>query len=190
MGTQFESQNEEHEMRFGARPLAQVILWFCMWGLFNPVFAQTPEVPPSNLSEPSARIVSRLGSTQFDVGGPVASAAWSPDGKTLATVADTKRVAIWNAKTGERVWQKVSTLQANSAVHFSSDGKILIHSGSSGQWAFEVATGEPVDLESDGGASAETFVNVQRGKDRRELVWESGLKEKQRITISIEGLPA
>jgi hypothetical protein len=36
----------------------------------------------------------------------VNSAAFSPDGKLIVTGADDGRARIWNAKTGERVWQR------------------------------------------------------------------------------------
>ena len=66
-------------MRFEVDQSARVFLSVFVVGLFSPVFAQTPDVPPPKTSEPSTRFVSRLDSTRFDVGGPVASIAWSPD---------------------------------------------------------------------------------------------------------------
>ncbi len=171
-------------MRTERRVFAWMLCGMIVWGGFPSIFAQTLDVPQANNSESSPRIVARLGSTRFDMGGPVGSVAWSPDGRFLATGVYANGIALWDSKTGQRVWQQKPAFSGMHSIHFSSDGKILFKSDESGHSAFDVATGQAVDLESLSGKPADLFVSVSRSNDGKQILLKQAKKETQKILLS------
>ncbi len=56
----------------------------------------------------------------------VNSAAYSPDGKWIATASDDKTIIVWNATNSKRIWRSKVQEAAFSSVEFSQDGKRLL----------------------------------------------------------------
>jgi WD domain, G-beta repeat len=76
-------------------------------------------------------------------GGTVTSLAFSPDGKTLATVGYDRTAQTWDVATGQPIGQPMSHSEAVTAVAFSPDGQ-RIATGSKCWAAAEAAFDEAV----------------------------------------------
>jgi WD40 repeat protein len=87
--------------------------------------------------------VARLGTLRLRQEQPVATAAFSPDGKTLVTAGFDRSIRFWDSATGkeERHWP-TSSPSGTGALRYSSDGKTLILGGRDGVVRFlDAATG-------------------------------------------------
>ncbi|MBN2499010.1 MAG: PQQ-binding-like beta-propeller repeat protein [Deltaproteobacteria bacterium] len=69
---------------------------------------------------------SRLGSARFLHAGGVGDAAFSPDGKRIATGAGDRRVRVWEAASGKLLLDLPGHRQGVDAVAFSADGRRLL----------------------------------------------------------------
>jgi WD40 repeat protein len=73
---------------------------------------------------PFAEVVRRLEPT---TGAMVV--AWSPDGKRIATMGGLQeRITLWDAHTGNIIWEKAGDLGGEEALAFSSDGRFVLAS--------------------------------------------------------------
>lgn len=71
--------------------------------------------------QPIARIIQRLRPRTG-----VTALAWSPDGKTLATMGGLQeRITLWNPRTGKMLWEKLGAV-GGEAIGFSHDGRLLL----------------------------------------------------------------
>lgn len=180
-------------MRIQHHALEWAFFEIFVWGLLSPILAQTPDVPQTNSSDASPRVVSRLGSARFDVSGEVASVAWSSDGGFLATSAQagrgfgTTHLSLWNAKTGERVWQHNSPSPRPEPIAFSHDGKTIFEMGPRGHSVFDVTTGNRTDGMVPGVLLERNGLKVLCGENLQQIILERGQEDKQRVTITIEG---
>jgi WD40 repeat protein len=76
--------------------------------------------------------------------GVVRAAAFSPDGKRFATVADDKQVLIWNATNGKRVRALTGLKEAPMALAWSRGGKRLaVETDSAKAFVWNVTDGKP-----------------------------------------------
>jgi roadblock/LC7 domain-containing protein len=76
---------------------------------------------------------------------PVNAAAFSPDGRLLATASDDRTARLWDAATGQEVRQLTGHTAAVTAAAFSPDGRLLA-TASTDETArlWDVATGQEV----------------------------------------------
>src|SRR5262249_36517269 len=72
--------------------------------------------------------VARLGTVRLRHGAAVSSAAFSPDGKLLATGGHDHAVRLWEAATGKPLATKLGHTWHITSVGFSPDGKTLMSS--------------------------------------------------------------
>ncbi len=79
----------------------------------------------------------RLGTIRFRHGAPIKAAAYSPDGKTLATAGQGGTIRLWDAATGKQiaVFQREERTASIASLAFSPDGKTLAAAGTFGRSA-------------------------------------------------------
>ncbi len=140
---------------------AGVGVWARQW-LVGKVPATAPlpgleAVAPEPSSAPSPRItdrwgdplppgaVARLGTIRLLHGGGVHAAAFSPDGKLLASAGADERLCVWEAATGKPVREWPGQFDATSPIAFTTDGKQLAAGSKEGAITlWDVATGKRV----------------------------------------------
>src|SRR5262245_49913501 len=66
--------------------------------------------------------IARLGTVRFRHGGDVRALAYSPDGKTLAAVSQSRTLVLWDAATGQEFWRTEGDFDS---ITFHSDGAQL-----------------------------------------------------------------
>jgi eukaryotic-like serine/threonine-protein kinase len=115
--------------------------------------------------------------------GIITSAAFSPDGRRLASAGEDRTLRVWDAASGENVFTLEQDPSAVSCVAFSPDGRQLACAGGEGGpnlvWIRDAATGRPVrclrghteavdriDFSPDGSRLASA------GEDGRVKVWD------------------
>lgn len=87
----------------------------------SPTATSTPVIPAI-----TAALVTYKGHS-----GPVIGAAWSPDGKQIASCGNDGTVQVWDAATGRRIWQ-AQVAQYVFALAWSPDGTHIAGGGSGG----------------------------------------------------------
>ena len=95
----------------------------------------------------------------FAHGGSIEAAAFSPDGKTIATSGG-GRARLWNADTGQPVGEPLVHPLSRMSLAFSPDGKAILTAGSdSSPRLWETATGRRLDqaLNQTGPVASVTF---------------------------------
>jgi RNA polymerase sigma factor (sigma-70 family) len=108
--------------------------------------------PPARATAPPADLygdplppgaVARMGTTAFHAPGSVRAAAFSPDGKYLATAGLNHHVRVWDAKTGRQVYAFPRSVgESDRALAFSPDGKRLACTTNLGNFiAWDLTTG-------------------------------------------------
>lgn len=173
-------------MRIRCGPWAILFLGIFCGGTPGPNFAQRPEPPVAEISEPSPKIVARLGSAGFDLVEPVSTVAWSRDGRFLASATESRtppsnvHIDLWNAATGERIWRMESQVQKAGALEFSSDGRTLVETGSETASAMDVATGKRIPLPM----STEPAVSAKLSRNRQGILLTYAVERKQDLTIA------
>jgi len=123
----------------GARPRRPscCLLWCCLFlplvacGSSGASPAAVASATPSPSATPSIPTLSTPLVTYRGHTGPVISAAWSPDGKRLASCGNDGVVQVWNAETGQMLWQTPITRFA-FAVAWSPNGREVAGAGSGG----------------------------------------------------------
>jgi RNA polymerase sigma factor (sigma-70 family) len=113
-----------------------------------PVFAAQPVLPEKKEQLRADALprgaIMRLGTKRFRHDSPVASLAYSPDGKLLAAASwRDKDVRLWDSATGTEIRRLVHPDGA-SVVAFSPNGKWLASAGFSATIVWEAATGREV----------------------------------------------
>lgn len=78
----------------------------------------------------------RIGTTRFRHGDTVTSAAFAPDGRTVATASRDGTLSLWESESGKELLRCRGHVGAVLAVTFSGDGKQLISGGADGTVRF------------------------------------------------------
>ena len=89
-------------------------------------------------------------------------AAFSPDGRTVATVSDDRRLKLWDADTGDEIRSTQAHLRDARSVSFSRDGQMLVTSGEDGMVRLWQATSLQPLLDIETGQAAWNCA-IQRG---------------------------
>jgi WD40 repeat protein len=91
--------------------------------------------------------LARLGSIGLNHGGGSASAAFSPDGKILATMVasnEHQSIRLWDVATGKEVRRLEPCNGWPLQMAFSPDGRVLAYCTHQTIWMWEAATGNPL----------------------------------------------
>ncbi len=172
-----------------------------------PVVISAQEKKPQRLdrygdSLPSDAIA-RLGTVRLRHGGSVCSAAFSPDGKTLATGSTDHTARIWDVATGSEIRRFKGHRAAVSAVAISPDGNLLATAGAchfkgGGEHSvrvWDLGTGRLIRLLDRGDEKGSDLSGhylsfsfdgklLVSGSDRSIILWDVGTgKERIRRTI-------
>jgi RNA polymerase sigma factor (sigma-70 family) len=90
------------------------------------------------------RALARLGTTRFRQGFMIYTAAYSPDGKMLATTSAGQGICVWDTDTGKQLYQVLPHAHVHS-VAFAPNGKVLVTGGAGrGIHLFDAATGRQI----------------------------------------------
>jgi WD40 repeat protein len=73
----------------------------------------------------------------------VVAVAFSPDGKALASLSPSRKVCLWDARTGKKLWQADGVADYVGSLCFSGDGAWLAVAGPDGILLFSAKTGKP-----------------------------------------------
>jgi WD40 repeat protein len=105
--------------------------------------------PPADKLPPGA--IARLGSYRFYHGGPIEKMAISPDGRSLVTVGHNRSdhakdalkysVCLWDAKTGDLLWDRPISNERCQPVQFSPDGNLVAVAGDDIIFLFDAGSG-------------------------------------------------
>jgi eukaryotic-like serine/threonine-protein kinase len=117
----------------------------------------------------------------FSHDGPVDSAAFSPDGKTILTGGDDRVARLWDAVTGQPIGQPMRHRGTVCAVAFSPDGKSLITaSADKTAQRWDAATRQPIGtpIKHDGEVRAVAFspdgkTFLTGGTDHTARLWDA-----------------